>query len=64
MKSNDLTYEEKYGLPVVLIVRTIKAEYHDCGSHRIELLVSMDISDIRELYASLGKIKGVTDEVS
>lgn len=55
----ELTYEQKYDLPVVAEANTADIEYADCGTHRLRISMKMDLAQARELHAALSELPGI-----
>lgn len=56
---DELTYAERYEIPLKLVVKEFHCEYYECGSHQMALEVKMDLEHLKELVDSLKKVKGL-----
>lgn len=54
-----LTLEERYKIPINMVVETLNVEYFQCGSHKLYVKAITDLENLQELYNSIKNVKGI-----
>ena len=60
--SNDLTFDEKYNVPIEIVLDEFAVEYADCGSHQLRLRGKTNLGELQAVYKYLTTLKGITPQ--